>query len=145
MANNKTNNKPPRKANKNSQWRNIRDKEKLLVAKDILMFIRATLLARVKTSYIKGPSKSPLSYSSQDVGLIWDWLDRNRPLENLLEEGEEDDSNSTIDTPIDNSAPNDSVDSSSKDNEHVDANGIEPCDEEHKADNNLDIAEKDKE
>ena len=131
---NKTNNKVPRKANKNSQWRNIRDKEKLLVAKDILMFIRATLLARAKASYFKGPSKSPLSYSSQDVGLIWDWLDRNRPLENLLEAGEEED----------NSKDNDSQDS-----EHVDANGFEPCDENHIADdsidNNLDIAEGDKE
>lgn len=127
MANNKTNsNKPPiRKANKNSQWRNIRDKEKLLVAKDILMFIRATLLGRIKSTYIKGPSESPLSYSSQDVSLIWDWLDRNRPLEKLLEAGE--------------------------DNEHVDANGMGSCDEEHLADdnkddnNNKDIAEGDKE
>lgn len=124
MSNKTNNNKPPRKANKNSQWRNIRDKEKLLVAKDILMFIRATLLARAKAAYVKGPSKSPLSYSSQDVGLIWDWLDRNRPLEKLLEAGEED--------------------------EHVDANDKEPCNKDHvvdnnKDDNNLDIAEGDKE
>lgn len=130
MSNKTNNNKPPRKANKNSQWRNIRDKEKLLVAKDILMFIRATLLARVKTATLNGPNKDPLSYSSQDVGLIWDWLDRHRPLEKLLEAGEEEDnSNSTIDTSIDNS---------SKVNEHVDANDKEPCDENHIVDNNKD-------
>lgn len=48
-------------------------------AKDVIMFLRAALSARIKHTYEKGPSENPALYDSTDVTKIWDHLDSKRP------------------------------------------------------------------
>lgn len=53
-------------------------------AKDIVMFLRAALSARIKQTYDKGPSEDPALYDPTDVTKIWDHLDSKKPQSDTL-------------------------------------------------------------
>lgn len=85
MSNNSTTNT---RANHNlTSGKSLRANEKEkkeFRAKDIIMFLRAALSARIKYTYEKGPSEDPALYDSTDVTKIWDHLDSKRPQSDTL-------------------------------------------------------------
>ena len=89
MSNNTTNTKanpnikPP--TGNNTRPDESADKKKDWRAKDIVMFLRASLHARIKQAITEGPSEDPNTYITEDVTKAWDYLDRDKPIKTLEE------------------------------------------------------------